>query len=212
MLAWIGTQHSQPRWHYITELCWSESLPMCCEQRTSCKMQQESVSLQHALQTFTEKKHTHACLDSISLWGPSTHVPASYANSNPITTKCPWPYPKTLRPLMWCTATMSSLCRWNAFPALHHRTCHEQKIHFHVKQRGCVSLPAAPSADACLQYVSDKFSPDGAAATFRSSLGKCNEVKCHNNPRSSARLQLWQPASAHRCPRSCVCSCTVSSV
>lgn len=60
MLAWIGTQHSQPRWHYITELCWSESLPMCCEQRTSCKMQQESVSLQHALQTFTEKNtHMH---------------------------------------------------------------------------------------------------------------------------------------------------------
>lgn len=113
MLAWTGTHHSQPRWHYITELCWSESLPMCCSQRTSCKMQQESVSLQHALQTFTYK-HTHACLDSISLWG---HSPASYAHSNPIT------YPKPLRPLMSCTAGMSSLCRWNEFPALHHRTC-----------------------------------------------------------------------------------------
>lgn len=34
------------------------------------------------------KTHTHACLDSISLWGPPMHFPASYANSNPITTKC----------------------------------------------------------------------------------------------------------------------------
>lgn len=38
-----------------------------------------------------------------------------------------WPYPKPLRPLMSCTATVSSLYRWKAFPALHRRTCTRAK-------------------------------------------------------------------------------------
>lgn len=44
---------------------------------------------------------------------------------------------------------------------------------------------AALSADARTYSM---FALDGSAATFRNSLGKCNEAKCHDNPRSSARL------------------------
>lgn len=102
---------------------------------------------------------------------------------------------------------VSSLCRWNAFPALHHKARTRTKG---VVSEGLIVMYSKADVQVWMQPWALMRAPivcfrqvlalvDGSAAAFKNSLGKSNEVKCHNNPRMSARLQFWQPASVHRC-------------
>lgn len=137
-------------------------------------------------------------------------------NQNPL-----WP----LRDLPCCRhpeclpfPQVSSLCRWNVFPALHYRARTRTKA---LVSGGFIFMYSKAGVQVCMQPWALVCAPivcfrqvlalvDRSAATFKNSLGKCNEVKCHNNRRSAARLQFWQPASAHRshaCVRACVCVC-----
>lgn len=83
------------------------------------------------------KKHTHACLDAVSLWGPAMHFPASYANSNPITTKgLTLPKdPQTLdvvHSLNVLTLKVKCVSCSSPQDMYTSKRAHEQKIHFHV--------------------------------------------------------------------------------
>lgn len=116
------------------ELCWSESLPLCCSQCTGCE-RLEKVSLQHALKTFP-KTHTHTLMYIGIVWRLSMHFPACY----PLTTKSLTPAKNPQRPSMLSPARMSSLptsvltlqvkCVSCSSPQ-NISTC-EQRIHFHL--------------------------------------------------------------------------------
>lgn len=75
-----------------------------------------------------------------------------------------------------------------------------------VLQCGCVNVHAAVEACAHGMFQTGLRFGWQRCCNIHNSLGKCNEVKCHNIPHRSASPQFWQPASAHRC-RVCVYVC-----
>lgn len=82
-------------------------------------------------------------------------------------------------------------------------------ILIHVLQCGCVYMRAYRERGfMCPQFQTGLRFGWQRCCNIHNSLGKCNEVKCHNIPRRSASPQFWQPASTHRCSVSfCVCVC-----
>lgn len=78
-----------------------------------------------------------------------------------------------------------------------------------VLQCGCVNVHAAVEACAHGMFQTGLRFGWQRCCNIHNSLGKCNEVKCHNIPHCSASPQFWQPASAHRC-HVCVCVCVDS--